>query len=107
MVAKIVASGFVCGERAYMKDAWNKLDFVIVLISVVSLLITNSSLKALKALRALRALRPLRLISRLKGLKVVFNTIVEAMPALANVMLLALCVWLMFAVLGLHLFCGS
>merc|ERR1719487_413229 len=28
------------------------------------------------------------------------------MPALGNVMLLALIVWMLFAILGLHLFCG-
>jgi len=37
----------------------------------------------------------------------VFATIIEAMPALGNVMLLAFIVWGLFAVLGLHLFCGG
>merc|ERR1712023_229650 len=68
--------------------------------------ITNSSLKALKALRALRALRPLRLISRLKGLKVVFNTIVEVLPNLYNVLIFLLIVWLFLGILGVHAFGG-
>lgn len=31
-ILKIIAFGFVRGERAYLRDGWNVLDFVIVII---------------------------------------------------------------------------
>ena len=37
-VFKIVGKGFIMGENAYIKDAWNILDFTIVLISYSTIL---------------------------------------------------------------------
>ena len=34
---KITALGFVCGERAYLSDNWNRLDFFIVCVSLFTL----------------------------------------------------------------------
>jgi len=83
---KVIANGFIFGEHAYLNDSWNKLDFLIILVSCLSLGLQDASLRSLR---------------------VVFNTIIEAMPALGNVMVLASLVWILFAILGLHLFCGS
>lgn len=105
-VVKIVALGFFLGEYAYCKNAWNNLDLFIVCISLLSLAISSSGVKALRAMRALRALRPLRLVSRMKGLKVVVDTIVEVLPSLGNVVVFTIIVWMFFAILGLHSFCG-
>jgi len=104
---KIVALGFYWTEHGYLKTGWNRLDFIIVIFSIINMAITSSSLKALRAMRALRALRPLRLISRLKGLKVVFDTLLVCLPAMWNVFLVALALWLLFAIMGLHMFCGT
>lgn len=62
---KIVAFGFVAnGKNSYLRNAWNAIDFGIVLLSLVSMFITNNKLKIVKILRLLRVLRPLRVISR-------------------------------------------
>ena len=37
MILKIMGMGFVMGEKAYLKDSWNILDFVIVISSYPSL----------------------------------------------------------------------
>ena len=39
----------------------------------------------LKSLRAFRALRPLRLLSRNAGMRLIIETLFEALPAVANV----------------------
>ena len=104
---KVIALGLWYGEQAYLQTGWNQLDMFIVLLSIVSLAISSSGVKALRSLRALRALRPLRLVSRLKGLKVVVDTIYEVLPQLVNVVFFTLIVWLFFGILGLHAFAGT
>lgn len=70
-VLKIVAKGFLFnGKPSYLRSAWNILDFVIVIFSVVSIFANSESVKAFKVFRLLRILRPLRVISRNEGLKV-------------------------------------
>lgn len=61
MALKICAHGFVLMPKAYLRSAWNILDFVVVVISMIQL-VTNDSgnLESLRSLRTLRALRPLR-----------------------------------------------
>lgn len=61
MALKICAHGFVLMPKAYLRSAWNILDFVVVVISMVQLVTNDSAnLESLRSLRTLRALRPLR-----------------------------------------------
>ncbi|KAK3797828.1 hypothetical protein RRG08_052427 [Elysia crispata] len=60
-----------------------------------------------KALRAVRVLRPLRLVSRAPSLQVVLNSIVRAMVPLLHIALLVIFVIIIYAIVGLELFCGS
>ncbi|GBM85171.1 Voltage-dependent calcium channel type D subunit alpha-1, partial [Araneus ventricosus] len=62
---KIIAYGFVLHPGAYLRNTWNLLDFVIVVIGVVSTALSNLMKDGfdVKALRAFRVLRPLRLVS--------------------------------------------
>ena len=67
-VFKIIAMGFVMHKFAYIKDPWNKLDFLIVIVSLVNFLPATNS-EALKSLRTVRTLRPLRSIATLRSIK--------------------------------------
>ena len=63
------------GEKAYLKDSWNILDFIIVCSSYPPYFATESDDGSdggldLSGLRAFRVLRPLRTISSIKGLRV-------------------------------------
>ena len=69
-IFKITAMGFACEPHSYLRDGWNRLDAVVLSISLVTLL-TDTDASAVKALRAARALRPLRAISRNPGMRVV------------------------------------
>ena len=62
-VLKIIALGFVMDEGSYLRDSWNKLDFFIVVTSIVDMALTGTEIPALKVLRMLRMIRPLRVIS--------------------------------------------
>lgn len=57
---KICATGFYFMPMAYLKDAWNILDFFVVIVVLVDFAAVGPSLVGLRSLRALRALRPLR-----------------------------------------------
>uniref|UniRef100_A0A8D0A8V2 Voltage-dependent L-type calcium channel subunit alpha n=1 Tax=Sander lucioperca TaxID=283035 RepID=A0A8D0A8V2_SANLU len=130
---KIIAYGLVMHQNAYVRNGWNMLDFVIVVIglfSVVLELLTKEekveseaegegihpSMQGhggkpggfdVKALRAFRVLRPLRLVSGVPSLQVVLNSIIKAMVPLLHIALLVLFVIIIYAIIGLELFIGK
>uniref|UniRef100_A0A8C3H4Y3 Sodium channel protein n=1 Tax=Corvus moneduloides TaxID=1196302 RepID=A0A8C3H4Y3_CORMO len=106
MVLKWVAYGF----QTYFTNAWCWLDFLIVDVSLVSLVANAlgfSELGAIKSLRTLRALRPLRALSRFEGMRVVVNALTGAIPSIMNVLLVCLTFWLIFSIMGVNLFAGK
>ncbi|XP_012731304.2 sodium channel, voltage-gated, type I like, alpha b isoform X2 [Fundulus heteroclitus] len=106
MLLKWVAYGFV----KYFTNAWCWLDFLIVDVSLVSLVanaLGYSELSAIKTLRTLRALRPLRALSRFEGMRVVVNALLGAIPSIMNVLLVCLIFWLIFSIMGVNLFAGK
>ncbi|XP_049428729.1 calcium channel, voltage-dependent, L type, alpha 1D subunit, a isoform X7 [Epinephelus fuscoguttatus] len=127
---KIIAYGLVMHQNAYVRNGWNMLDFVIVVIglfSVVLELLTKEEKSDgeesnhpsmhghggkpggfdVKALRAFRVLRPLRLVSGVPSLQVVLNSIIKAMVPLLHIALLVLFVIIIYAIIGLELFIGK
>ncbi|XP_073097682.1 sodium channel protein type 3 subunit alpha isoform X4 [Manis javanica] len=106
MLLKWVAYGF----QTYFTNAWCWLDFLIVDVSLVSLVanaLGYSELGAIKSLRTLRALRPLRALSRFEGMRVVVNALIGAIPSIMNVLLVCLIFWLIFSIMGVNLFAGK
>uniref|UniRef100_A0A1I7XSX5 Voltage-dependent L-type calcium channel subunit alpha n=1 Tax=Heterorhabditis bacteriophora TaxID=37862 RepID=A0A1I7XSX5_HETBA len=108
-VLKVVALGFLFHPGAYLRNAWNILDFIIVVIGLVSTILSRMNIQGfdVKALRAFRVLRPLRLVSGVPSLQVVLNAILRAMIPLLHIALLVLFVILIYAIIGLELFCGK
>ncbi|ETV99152.1 hypothetical protein H310_08556 [Aphanomyces invadans] len=120
---KIVAMGFCFGERAYFSDGWNRLDLVIVASGVLAML----NFKGVKVgyIRVLRVMRPLRTLHSLPGarrcwswlarpppffavgLKVLTNSLLASLPALANVFVLLMFCTLVFAILGMEMYRGT
>ncbi|XP_063603708.1 muscle calcium channel subunit alpha-1-like isoform X6 [Penaeus indicus] len=111
---KIIAYGFALHQGAYIRSVWNFLDFLIVVIGLISgaldFLMQGEGGEAsfdVKALRAFRVLRPLRLVSGVPSLQVVLNSIVKAMVPLLNIALLVMFVIIIYAIIGLELFSGA
>lgn len=103
-VCKIIVLGFVMGKGTYLRDAWNILDFLIVLVSVVNWVLESMSdinISFLRGFRALRALRPLRMVSKNEGMKIVVNSLLTSIPSLINVMLVSILFFLVFGILGI------
>ncbi|XP_039093102.1 sodium channel protein type 10 subunit alpha isoform X1 [Hyaena hyaena] len=106
MLLKWVAYGF----KKYFTNAWCWLDFLIVNISLTSLIakiLQYSDVASIKALRTLRALRPLRALSRFEGMRVVVDALVGAIPSIMNVLLVCLIFWLIFSIMGVNFFAGK
>lgn len=71
LVIKVIVYGFLFnGKEAYLKNAWNQMDFLIVTFSIISMTFSNVKIGIFKVLRMLRVLRPLRMISRNPGLRI-------------------------------------
>lgn len=110
-VIKVIVMGFIFGENSYLRDNWNRLDFIIVLFGVVTLILENIQSEAvfdfIRAFRALRALRPLRMVSKNEGIKTVVNALLQSIPSLLNVLLIILLFLLVFGILGVQLLKGT
>ncbi|XP_068109760.1 voltage-dependent L-type calcium channel subunit alpha-1D isoform X10 [Hyperolius riggenbachi] len=121
---KIIAYGLFMHPNAYVRNGWNLLDFVIVIVGLFSVALeqlnfgtketdgaSHSTGKSggfdVKALRAFRVLRPLRLVSGVPSLQVVLNSIIKAMVPLLHIALLVLFVIIIYAIIGLELFVGK
>ncbi|XP_059367283.1 voltage-dependent L-type calcium channel subunit alpha-1C-like [Carassius carassius] len=117
---KVIAYGLLWHPNAYLRNGWNLLDFIIVVVGLFSAILeqatkgdggTSMGGKAagfdVKALRAFRVLRPLRLVSGVPSLQVVLNSIIKAMVPLLHIALLVLFVIIIYAIIGLELFMGK
>lgn len=71
MFIKLVARGFFINSYTYLRDAWNWLDFVVILSAYVTIALEQtggqSSLGNLQGIRTFRVFRVLRTISIVPG----------------------------------------
>ena len=120
MLLKLIALGAFMHKGAYARDAWNNLDGFLVSMSIVGLILNppfqkNASVggndlnavRALRSLRALRGLRPLRVVRRYPGLKLVVNSIIAAIPKIANVVFVTIFFLIIFAIVGVQNYKGQ
>jgi hypothetical protein len=113
LLLKVTAWGFA----QYIQDSWNQLDFVLVMSSIgafiVEVILSSGNLalnpamfRIVRTARLTRALKSLRMMSRIKGIAKLVDTLVLAIPAMANVASLCFLVIFIFAVMGMD-FYGS
>ena len=96
---KIVAMGFFFSKKAYLKEAWNCLDFFIVCVSIVGFLPGGGS-DGLKALRTFRILRPLRSINKMPMMKKQIGALLDSIPGLMRVFFFIIFIFCIFAIFG-------
>ena len=100
---KLIAFG-----KRFFKDSWNQFDVVIVFGTFVGLLLSNYTSIDVGAstlvIRAFRICRMLKLFRRLKSLKIIFQTFLVTLPALANVGSLLLLLLYIYSIMGMYLF---
>ena len=95
-ILKIMAFGFFIGKGAYLKEAWNWLDFIVVIVSLLEQYIPSAS-----GLRTFRLFRPLRSLNNVKSMQVLVETLFLSMMSLGGIMGLAIFFFTIFSILGI------
>mmetsp|Transcript_24329 Transcript_24329/g.37630 ORF Transcript_24329/g.37630 Transcript_24329/m.37630 type:complete len:272 (+) Transcript_24329:2006-2821(+) len=101
--SKVIAMGFIFGRKAYLTDAWNWLDFLVV---VTSLLNELPSMENMSGLRTFRLFRPLRSLTTMPSMKLLIGTLLSSVSHLGGILGLAMFFFMIFAILGVHLWNG-
>lgn len=82
MVVKNIAFGFYWnGKGSYLRDSWNGLDFLVVMLGFLGYI---PNMKNLTVIRAFRLLRPLRTVRNITGVRVIITAILGTAAALAE-----------------------
>lgn len=100
---KIVASGFIFGEKSYLKDGWNAIDFLSLIISLQSF-IFNLNLSYLKGVRSIRVFK---LSGRFKGLRLVLISLIKARYQILKLIIFAFSFFFVIAIIPNQYFKGK
>jgi hypothetical protein len=108
-VCKIIAQGLVHHRNSYLQDAWNCMDFFVVLTSIVEIILSTANVDAmsLKGLRVLRVFKPLRSINQFPALKRLIRSLGHSIPHLIYAISFMSMVFLLFSILGVKRFYGA
>jgi len=103
-VLKVVGMGFILDPGSYLRDAWNWLDFIVV---VSSLLTAIPQMRSVSGMRTFRLLRPLRSLTTMPSMKILISTLLASVAQLGGVLVLAVFFFTIFAILGVSLWSGK
>ena len=102
-----VESPELSGLRAFWHDPWNRLDFVIVLGALLSLVFREMGVDAgLEACALVRAFRPLRFVNYMSAIKVQVNLLIKSLSALGTLALFMSFSMAAYAIVGMQLLKG-
>ena len=105
-IIKVVAMGFVFHKKSYLREAWNCLDFLIVLISIASFT-PGIDPSSIKVLRTARILRPLRSLNQLESMRNLIQTFIASIPGLLNVCIFMVFIFVILAIVSINFFVGQ
>ena len=103
MIIKVVALGFALERNSYLRDPWNVLDFVVVLVGWIGTFMSSGNISAI---RTIRILRPLRTINSIPEMKILVNSIIKSLPLLVDIFILFMFLLLVFSIIGLQSYAG-
>lgn len=107
-ILRIIALGFT----RYIKDRWNQLDIIIVILSIIGIFFDKLKSRGglpvnptiIRVMRVLRIARVLKLLKMAKGIRSLLDTVIQALPQVGNLALLFFLLFFIFATLGVELF---
>jgi voltage-dependent calcium channel L type alpha-1D len=104
MVLKLIGLG-----NTYFLEPWNKFDMVIVVGTDLSFIISalgvgSEITAAISVIRSVRVMRMVRLIKTSANVRLIFDTIMNILPQITNVMTLIILLLYIFAALSINLF---
>lgn len=103
MALKMLGLGLYGAKGAYLRDAWNVIDFIVVVMGWMSLL---PSIENISSMRTVRVLRPLRTITGVEGMRMLVSTLLGSLPMLLDVLILCAFLFLIFGTIGVQTFAG-
>ena len=110
-ILKIISFKFFSAEDAYIRDYWNILDFLVVLVGWISFIIeklmNGTKISGLAGLRAFRILRPLKTVKRFKGLKKLVTALLASIAHLGETTIVLIFFFLIFAIAGRQMWMGN
>ncbi|POI25556.1 hypothetical protein CIB84_010696, partial [Bambusicola thoracicus] len=62
ILIKVLARGLVWNEFTFLRDPWNVLDFIVLVVTYVSICTTSGNVSALRTFRVLRTLKAISVI---------------------------------------------
>ena len=101
-VGEASAKLYAMNPAAYFSDRWNCFDFFCVATTLIGYMAGTGG--GASVLRVLRLARVFRLVRKLKGLLMLFNTLIVSLPGLINIGALLFLLCFVYAVLGMNLF---
>jgi hypothetical protein len=104
MIAKILALGLYGAKGSYLRDPWNVIDFVIVVMGWVSI---SPRVENINSMRTVRVLRPLRTITGVEGMRMLVTTLLSSLPMLLDVLILVAFLFLIFGAIAVQTFAGA
>ena len=106
-VLKVIAMGFVVHKKAYLRDPWNGLDFLVVLGGLTEIFASGTGGGSVRALRVLRVLRPLKSINAFPKMRRIISALLSSLPTLGNAVCFMMFIFLLFGILGVQQFGSS
>jgi hypothetical protein len=100
MILKIIAMGFFMRAHSYLRDTWNVLDFLVVILGWISLNFATDDGADISAIRVIRILRPLRTINSMPGMSGLVSTILNSLPIMFDIMVLFCFMLIMFGTIA-------
>ena len=85
----------------FFKNAWNLFDLAVILISVLP------AANSFTVFRALRILRTLRLLKNMPKLRLIIESLLNAIPSIGWIAVLLMVIFYVFAVIGTNLFAAG
>ncbi|EDO36844.1 predicted protein [Nematostella vectensis] len=101
---------FALGIKRYIKDRWNQLDMLIVILSIVGIALEEMTMELpinptiIRVMRVLRIARVLKLLKTAEGIRKLLDTVAQALPQVGNLGMLFLLMFFIFSALGIELF---
>ncbi|UJR10951.1 hypothetical protein I4U23_015136 [Adineta vaga] len=100
---KCLARGFVLGKFTFLRDSWNWLDFIVIILAYITFFINMGKFAVLRVFRVLRVLKTVAVVP---GLKTIVNALIQSFISLRDVTILSIFILSIFALVGMQLYMG-
>lgn len=118
MFIKMIALGVYSSQASYLRDSWNRFDFLTVLCGWLPFVIcislgkecftphTSDSIN-ITFLRVVRVIKVLKSVQRIPSMRYLVLSLVKSAPLLVQVMEVLLFIFFCFGAIGVQLFAGK